>query len=304
MRIGVGFPQHEIGIGNDVGAIREYVQAAESLGYSHLRTGDHVLGANAGSRPEWRGPYDHTHLWHETLTLFGYLAGITEKLELTSSILILPQRQTALVAKQAAEVDFLSQGRLRLGIGVGWNPVEYEALGEDFHSRGRRIEEQIDVMRDLWTQKLVTFEGRWHKITDAGLNPMPVQQPIPIWIGGGPGSAGGASSIQAERVIKRVAAKANGWFPSIGLENGVKDVISRLHKYMRNEGRDPSEVGIEGQISLDDKGPDRWIQQALEWKHAGATHCSVYTLGLGYTSLDQHIASQKLFQEAWADVRH
>ena len=302
MRIGVGFPQHESGIGDDVGAIREYTLAAESLGYSHLRTGDHVLGANAASRPGWKGPYNHTHLWHETLTLFGYLAGITETLELTSSILILPQRQTALAAKQAAEVDFLSGGRLRLGIGVGWNAVEYEALGEDFHNRGQRSEEQIDVMRALWTQELVTFEGRWHKITDAGLNPMPVQRPIPVWIGGGPGSAGGASAARAERVMRRVARKADGWFPSLGLQDGIEGVISRLHEYIRSEGRDPSEVGIEGRVSLDDEGPDSWVRQAMAWKQAGATHLSVYTLGLGYTSVDQHIASMRLFQEAWADV--
>ena len=213
MRVGVGFPQRESGIGADVGAVREYAQAAESLGYSHLRAGDHVLGANSASRTGWQGPFDHTDLWHETLTLFGYLAGVTEKLELTTSILILPQRQTALVAKQAAEVDFLSGGRLRLGIGIGWNHVEYEALGEDFHNRGIRSEEQIDVMRALWTQELVTFEGRWHKITDAGLNPLPVQRPIPVWIGGGPGSAGSTSQTGTERVLRRVARKADGWFP-------------------------------------------------------------------------------------------
>jgi probable F420-dependent oxidoreductase len=289
-------------MGTDPGAIREYAEAAESLGYSHLRMGDHVLGANAASRPGWPGPYDHTHLWHEPLTLFGYLAGITEKIELVSSVLILPQRQTALVAKQAAEVDFLSGGRLRLGIGVGWNDVEYEALGEDFHSRGLRIEEQIDVMRALWTQELVTFEGRWHKITDAGLNPMPVHRPIPVWIGGGPGSTGSTSTAGTERVLRRVARKADGWFPSLGLQDGVEAVIARLHEYVRSEGRDPLDVGIEGSVSLDDQGPDIWVQRALEWKGAGATHLSVYTLGFGFTSLSQHIASMRLFQEAWSDV--
>ena len=303
MRIGVGFPQRERGIGTDPGAIREYAQSAESIGYSHLRTGDHVLGANAASRPGWQGPYDHTDLWHETLTLFGYLAGITERLELTASVLILPQRQTALVAKQAAEVDFLSGGRLRLGIGVGWNAVEYEALGEDFHNRGRRSEEQIEVMRALWTLELVTFEGRWHRITDAGLNPMPVQRPIPVWIGGGPGSAGRNSTAGTERVLRRVARIADGWFPSVGLQDGVEDVIARLHEYVRGEGRDPSEVGIEGPVSLDDKGPDVAVQQALAWKNAGATHLSVNTAGAGFTSLDEHIAALELFQKAWSDER-
>ena len=302
MRVGVGFPQRERGVGSDPGAVREYAQAAESLGYSHLRAGDHVLGANSASRPGWQGPFDQTDLWHETLTLFGYLAGVTEKLELTTSVLILPQRQTALVAKQAAEVDFLSGGRLRLGIGIGWNHVEYEALGEDFHNRGIRSEEQIDVMRALWTRELVTFEGRWHKITDAGLNPLPVQRPIPVWIGGGPGSAGSTSQTGTERVLRRVARKADGWFPSIGLEDGVEDAITRLREYLRREGRDPSDVGIEGPVPLDDAGPDGWVQQGLAWKEAGATHLAVYTEGRGFTSLDQHIACLRLFQEAWSDV--
>ena len=302
MRVGVGFPQRERGIGSDPGAVREYAQAAESLGYSHLRAGDHVLGANSASRPGWPGPFDHTDLWHETLTLFGYLAGVTERLELVSSVLILPQRQTVLVAKQAAEVDFLSGGRLRLGIGIGWNHVEYEALGEDFHNRGTRSEEQIDVMRALWTRELVTFEGRWHKITDAGLNPLPVQRPIPVWIGGGPGSAGGTSETGAERVLRRVARTADGWFPSIGLDDGVKEAIARLREYIGREGREVSDVGIEGPVPLDAAGPDSWVQQGLAWKKVGATHLAVYTDGRGFTSLDQHIACLRLFQEAWSDV--
>ena len=302
MRVGVGFPQRESYVGSDPGAVREYAQAAESLGYSHLRAGDHVLGANSASRPGWQGPFDQTDLWHETLTLFGYLAGVTEKLELTTSVLILPQRQTALVAKQAAEVDFLSGGRLRLGIGIGWNHVEYEALGEDFHNRGIRSEEQVDVMRALWTRELVTFEGRWHKITDAGLNPLPVQRPIPVWIGGGAGSAGSTSQTGTERVLRRVARKADGWFPSIGLEDGVEAAIARLHGYLRREGRDPSDVGIEGPVPLDDAGPDGWVQQGMAWKEAGATHLAVYTEGRGFTSLDQHIACLRLFQEAWSEV--
>ena len=302
MRVGVGFPQRERGIGSDPGAVREYAQVAESLGYSHLRAGDHVLGANSASRPGWPGPFDHTDLWHETLTLFAYLAGVTEKLELVSSVLILPQRQTALVAKQAAEVDFLSGGRLRLGIGIGWNHVEYEALGEDFHNRGIRSEEQIDVMRALWTRELVTFEGRWHNIADAGLNPLPVQRPIPVWVGGGPGSAGGTSEAGAERVLRRVARKADGWFPSVGLEDGVEDAIARLREYIAREGRHLSDVGIEGPVPLDDAGPDGWVQQGMAWKKAGATHLAVYTDGRGFTSLDQHIACLRLFQEAWSDV--
>ena len=196
MRIGVIFPQIEIG--SDPAAIRDYAQAAEELGYHYLLAFDHVLGANSASRPGWRG-YRHTDMFHEPFVLFGYLAGVTKNIELTTGVLILPQRQTALVAKQAASLDIVSGGRLRLGIGIGWNPVEYEALGEDFHNRGLRSEEQIEVLRALWTQELVTYDGKWHGITDAGLNPLPVQQPIPIWFGG-----------SSDLVLQRIARLGDG----------------------------------------------------------------------------------------------
>ena len=212
MQLGVTFPQTEIGV--DPGAIRAYAQAAEGLGYDYLVAYDHVLGADVSVRPDWkprrhgRQPhlatalppaYSHKHAFHEILVLFGYLAGVTKRLGLATGVLIVGQRQTALVAKQAAEVDVLSGGRLRLGIGAGWNDVEFEALGMDFHSRGRRNEEQIALLRALWTQEVVTFEGRWHKVTAAGINPLPVQRPIPIWVGGG-----------AEPVLKRAGRLADG----------------------------------------------------------------------------------------------
>ena len=289
MRIGVSLPQREPGLGRDISAITEYARAAEAMGYDHIRTGEHVLGANAASRPGWQGPYTHNDLWHEPFVLFGYLAGLTKTLEFVTSIVILPQRQTALVAKQAAALDLVSGGRLRLGIGVGWNPVEFEALGEDFSTRGRRIEEQIEVMRALWTQELVTYRGRWDTITDAGLNPMPVQRPIPIWIGGGPGSAGGTSTVGADRVLRRIAKMADGWFPSLGLETGVGEAIATLHDYIRQEGRDISEMGIEGSVSIAGLSVDECVQQVSAWRELGATHLSVNTAGAGFTSLDQHI---------------
>ena len=200
MEIGAVFPQTEIG--SDPGAIKEYAQAAESLGYDHIIAFDHVLGANAASRPNWSGAYRHTDSFHEPFVLFGFLAGVTERIGLVTSVIILAQRQTVLVAKQAAAVDVLSGGRLRLGIGIGWNAVEFEALGENFHDRGRRSEEQVDLLRKLWTSDLVTFEGRWHTVTDAGLNPLPIQRPIPIWFGG-----------RAEQLLRRVARLGDGWFP-------------------------------------------------------------------------------------------
>src|ERR1043166_3419196 len=218
MLVGVVFPQTEIG--PDPMAVRDYAQAAEQLGYHHLLVYDHVIGANPASRPGWRGAYSHKDNFHEPFVLFGYLAGVTRTLELTTGIIILPQRQTVLVAKQAAAVDVLSGGRLRLGIGIGWNPVEYEALGANFKDRGGRSEEQIELMRMLWTRELVTFEGRWHKITDAGLNPLPIQRPIPIWFGG-----------SDDRVFRRLAKLGDGWFPLIPPDDQCRKAIEKIRSH-------------------------------------------------------------------------
>ena len=204
MKTGVVFPQTEIGA--DPAAVRDYVQAAEGLGYSHLLVYDHVLGADTSHHANWQGSYTVESMFHEPFVLFGYLAGITTKLELVAAVLILGQRQTALVAKQAAEVDLLTGGRLRLGVGVGWNQVEYEALNQDFSNRGRRYAEQINLLREFWTKDVVGFEGRYHKVDYAGVNPQPVQRPIPIWMGAG----ARANPVPTDRVLKRVARLADG----------------------------------------------------------------------------------------------
>ncbi len=205
MKLGVIFPQTEIG--SDPIAVRDFVQAAEDLGYAHLIAFDHVLGADTSHYTDWQGPYTKSDMFHEPMVLFGYLAAITHTLELVTAVIILGQRNTALVAKQAAQVDVLSQGRLRLGVGTGWNPVEYEALNENFHDRGKRSEEQIDVMRALWTQEVVNFEGRWHTIRHAGINPLPVQRPIPRsgWVGAWKrwSSASGVSPMAGFRNLRR-----------------------------------------------------------------------------------------------------
>ena len=287
MQLGVVFPQTEIGA--DPAAVRDYAQAAEALGYRHLLVYDHLLGANAGSRPGWRGAYRHTDMFHEPFVLFGYLAGLTEKIEFVTGVLILGQRQTALVAKQAAEVDVLAGRRLRLGIGIGWNAVEYEALGEDFHNRGLRSEEQIEVLRALWTQELVTFDGRWHKITDAGLNPMPVQRPIPIWFGG-----------MDDRVLRRTARMGDGWFPQFRPDDSGRAMLRQLHAYAREQGRDPADIGIEGRITIGRGSPEEWTGEAARWKSLGATHLSVNTMGGGLSSLDSHIDAIRRFKEAAA----
>jgi probable F420-dependent oxidoreductase len=285
MQIGVVFPQTEIGASPV--AVRDYAQAAEELGYAHLLAYDHVLGADARRHPGWNGPYSHLDMFHEPLVLFGYLAALTRRLELVSGVIILGQRQTALLAKQAAQVDVLSGGRLRLGLGIGWNHVEYEALGTNFHDRGRRSEEQIAVLRALWTQQVVDFQGRWHRITAAGLNPLPVQQPIPIWLGG-----------RAEAVVKRVARVADGWFPQFSPDKAGEETLNRLHHYAREAGRDPATIGIEARINFAGGNPDLWGQQAEAWQKLGATHLSVNTMKAGLTSPDEHIKALRQVKEA------
>ena len=181
MRVGVVFPQTELG--GDPGAVRAYGERVEELGFSHILAYDHVVGADPAVHNGWDGPYDVHTTFHEPFVMFGYLAAVTQRVELVTGVIILPQRQTVLVAKQAAEVDLLSGGRLRLGIGVGWNAVEYEALGEEFSNRGKRSVEQISLLRRLWTEQTVTFDGDFHRVTGAGIAPLPTQQPIPVWIG-------------------------------------------------------------------------------------------------------------------------
>ena len=286
MKIGVVFPQTEIG--NDPLVIRDYAQAAEQLGYQHVLVFDHVLGA----RPDrfegrFRPPYTHQTPFHEPFVLFGFLAAVTTSLELTTGIVILPQRQTALVAKQAAAVDVLSRGRMRLGVGIGWNFVEYEALGENFRNRGRRIEEQIALMRELWTKELVDFDGRYHQVRQAGINPLPVQRPIPVWMGGG-----------AETVLHRAARIADGWFPQFRPGPRAAETIEQLRGYVRDAGRRPEDFGIEGRISLMNTPEDGW-QAALDgWRDLGATHVSFNTMNAQLASPAAHIDTIRRFMDA------
>jgi probable F420-dependent oxidoreductase len=293
MQVGVVFPQTEIS--SDPAAVKDYAQAAEALNYSHILAFDHVLGANRASRPDFRGPYDHTSLFHEPFVLYGYLAGLTEKIGLTTGIIIVSQRQTALVAKQAAAVDVLSGGRLRLGIGIGWNPVEYEALGENYHDRGKRSEEQVDVLRALWTNTTVSFDGKWHKITDAGINPLPVQQPIPILFGG-----------MSDNVMRRLARIGDGWLPQFegfGADGANpneegRQLIAKLHGYIRDAGRDPAAVAIEGRIKLGERTPEECAAEVAAWAELGATDVTFNTMGAGLTSPDAHMAAIRRFREA------
>ena len=284
MQLGAIFPQTEIGA--DPVAVRDYAQAAEGLGYKHLLVFDHVLGADTGKRQGWERPYSSVDMFHEPFVLFGYLGALTEKLEFVTGVLILGQRQTALVAKQAAEVDVLTGGRLRLGIGIGWNDVEYEALGEPFGNRGRRSEEQIALMRELWTNETVDFHGRYHNVTHAGINPLPVQQPIPIWIGGG-----------APQVVKRIGRMGDGWFPQFQPNSEGAERIGEMRQYAREAGRDPAAIGIEGRVGMATDGQDDWQKLAEAWAEVGATHLSVNTMNAGLRGPEQHIEAIRRFKE-------
>jgi probable F420-dependent oxidoreductase len=276
MQIGVVFPQTEIG--SDPAVILAYAAAVEELGYAHILAYDHVVGAEPSHHVGWSGPYDVDTTFHEPFVLFGYLAAITS-LELVTGIIILPQRQTVLVAKQAAEVDVLSEGRLRLGVGLGWNTVEYEALGKDFTNRGARLTEQVELLRRLWTERSVTMDGRYEKITAAGLAPLPVQRPIPIWFG--------ASSPPA---LRRAGRLADGWFPQVAPGPHLDEHLELVREGAVSAGRDPATIGLEGRIGVD-RGIDTAAEQASRWRAAGATHLSVNTMGIGATGVDGHIAA-------------
>jgi probable F420-dependent oxidoreductase len=284
VQIGVVFPQTSIGA--DPGGVRAFAHAAEELGYRHLLAYDHVLGADVSSRPDWPGPYTAEHEFHEILVLFGYLAAAAPGLELVAGVLVLPQRQTALVAKQAAEIDLLTGGRFRLGVGLGWNYVEFESLGEDFHNRGRRVEEQIEVLRRLWTEPVVSFEGRYHTIPAAGINPPPVQRPIPIWIGG-----------SAEPAIKRAARIADGYFPQRPLDGDWPRTMERFRAWAEETGRDPAAIGVEWRIDISAGTPDDWRREAEEWRGLGASHISVVARD-GVFGPDAHIDALSRAAEA------
>lgn len=287
MRVGVVFPQTEIGV--DPAGVRAYAQAVEQLGYEHLVAYDHVLGADPTHRPGWTG-YTVDSMFHEPMVLFGYLAAVAPKLELVPEVIILPQRQTALVAKQAAEVDVITGGKFRLGVGIGWNPVEYEALGMSFLNRGRRVEEQIALLRRLWTERVVTFEGKYERVTEAGLNPLPVQRPIPIWIG-----------ASAEPAIKRAAELADGYFPQRPLEGGWPATMDKLRGWLTDAGRDLSSFGIEARVNAGSSNPDEWRKQAEDWRALGATHLSVNTMNAGLRGPDAHIERVRQVFEALSD---
>ena len=288
MQIGVTYPQLELGV--DPAVIRDFAQAAEQAGFDYLLAYDHVLGADP-SKHDLSGPYTHESIFHEPFVLFGYLAGLTERIELVTGIIILPQRQTALVAKQAAEVDILSGGRLTLGIGIGWNQVEYEGLGQDFRTRGRRSEEQVRLIRRLWEEPLVTFEGEFDTIRDAGIHPRPDRR-IPIWFGGG-----------AESVLRRIGQYGDGWLTLGGTTDEQRaDLVARfgrVREHARGADRDPDAIALISRVEAALGPVDHQLAQAGAWRESGATHATFNTMSAGFTNPQQHIDAITAFAEAY-----
>jgi len=268
MRIGISLPVRELE--NDIGAIKAFAQAAEELGLTHLRVPDQVIRPGSGPL-------------HEPLTMMALIAGVTEKIELVPSVIILPARQTVLVAKQAATIDVLSGGRLRLGIGIGNNEVEYSAMGADFHNRGARCDEQMKLLHQLWTEEIVEFEGKWEQIKGAGINPLPVQRPIPMWIG--------ASPVPSPAVRRRIGELSDGWFVLCSPEEfpEVRDDIRRI---AREAGRDPAAIGTEAGVAVVGPREHEWQSRVAGWREAGLTHLCLRTLG-GGLSTDQHITRMR-----------
>ena len=285
MQFGVVFPQTEIG--DDPAAIRDYAQTVEGLGIDYLLAFEHVIGVNPQRPGGWANrPYDYNSMFHEPFVLFGYLAGLTERIRFMTGIVILPQRQTVLLAKQAAEVDLLSGGRLTLGIGVGWNEVEYTALNEDFHTRGRRQSEQVEVLRALWTQRLVTFQGKYHTIPDAGIYPLPVQRPIPIWFGGG-----------SDASLRRMARLGDGWMTNTADIDRLTGELATLRGYITDAGRDPAAFDVDFRISLRRHPQSDWPGMIERLAALGVSHVSFNTMGCGLDGVEAHLAAIGRFAE-------
>ena len=280
MQFGVVFPQTQLGA--DPHVLRDFVQAVEGMGYHHLLAYDHVLGANP-DRPGWDGrrPYTYNDMFHEPFTLFSWMAAFTRRIGFMTGVLILPQRQTALVAKQAAQVDLLSGGRLRLGIGVGWNEVEYTCLGEDFSTRGARVEEQMHILRQLWTRDLVNIRGRFDTIDDAGINPLPPQQPIPIWIGG-----------TADVVLRRAARLSDGYIAGSGDPTKSKASIERYWQHAEDCGRREA-IGLHARLVTESADESQWEEFVRGWGELGATEIAIYPHG---EQLEEYLARLDRFR--------
>ena len=297
MKLGISLPL--IDLGGDAATVRDFAQAAEGLGYDHLGAPDHVLGVNVASRPDWGQRNTSQDYFHDPFVMFGFLSACTTKIGFSTQVMILPQRQTALVAKQAASLDVLSGGRFRFGIGLGWNPVEYVGLNENFRNRGKRSEEQVELLLKLWAEPHVTFRGQWHSIEDAGINPLPRRGRIPLWFGG-----------HEDLVLRRIAKWGDGWIMLAHPAGAVANTeFDKLRRYVTEAGRDPNAIGLEVWVSTGEGGPEDWRRQFLAWKDAGVTHVTVnstYSRGphkrIGGKTMAHHLAAMHSYRQAVVDL--
>lgn len=297
MKLGISLPL--VDIQGDPATVRDFAQTAEDMGFHHLAAPDHVLGVNVASRPDWGDRNTSRDFFHDPFVLFGFLSACTQKIEFSTQVLILPQRQTVLVAKQAASLDVLSGGRFRFGVGVGWNPVEFVGLNENFHDRGKRQEEQVRVMKALWAEPHVVFKGKWHSIEDAGINPLPTRRTIPVWFGG-----------HADATLRRIAKMGDGWM-MLAHPKGpeAETAFATLRRYVEAAGRDPNTIGLEVWVSTGEGGAADWRREFLYWKGIGVTHITVnstFARGphrriAGKTMAD-HLHAMKQYHAAVADV--
>jgi probable F420-dependent oxidoreductase len=287
-------------MGGDPGTVKAFAQAVEGLGYDGIGVPDHVLGVNVASRPDWGNRNTSADHFHDPFVLFGFLSACTQRVELSTQVLILAQRQAALVAKQAASLAVLSEGRLRLGVGVGWNPVEFVGLNENFSDRGRRSEEQVEVLRALWREPHVDFSGKWHRIEDAGINPLPPGGHIPVWFGG-----------HAEATLQRIAKWGDGWI-MLAHEQGpdAAQAFGRLRELVVAAGRDPQAVGIEVWTSIGTGDEDAWRAEFKGWKALGVTHVTLNNAFARYghermpgRSLGDHLVAIARYWNAVSDLR-
>lgn len=286
MQIGAVLPHNEIG--TDPGAIKAYLQGVEELGMTHLLIYDHVMGVKRESG--FKGPYDSDTAFHEPFAFFGFAAAVTERIELVTTVLILPQRQTVLVAKQAAEIALLSNNRLRLGVGTGWNKVEYTALNENFHNRGKRQAEQVELMRKLWTSDVFDYQGEYHTIENASINPRPTQ-PVPIWFGG-----------SAPALLERCAKLGDGFMPLGGANDKSAAILAEIKRIREGAGLSMDGFGVQSQAQWAGGNPERWRAHASTWKEIGATHIAVATHQAELTDVDGHLARIAEYRDATADL--
>jgi probable F420-dependent oxidoreductase len=296
MKLGYGLPL--IDVGGDPAVVRDLAQAAEGLGYDHLASFDHVLGVNVASRPDWGRRNTSADLFHDPFVLFGFLSACTNRIGFSTQVLILAQRQTVLVAKQAASLDVLSGGRFRLGVGIGWNPVEFTGLNENFKNRGRRSEEQVKVLQALWAEPHVSFKGEWHTIEDAGINPLPTKRRVPLWFGG-----------HQEQTLARTAKYGDGWIALAYPPAEASAHFEKLRAQVKAAGRDPAAIGIEVWTSIADPNEDSWRQEVRSWKALGVSHVTLNNVFGGYhhkriasRSLAAHLAAMQRYREAVADL--